>query len=215
MPVRLPCFVQSGIALHFLLTVSSSSYIPYLLLPLPTISMSYLQLSTRHGLPHRSELRKADGDPTEDTMSWVRQPSFQLPHLPDDVMPFHQPFPPPSPSALIKRAAIQYPLDRKGRSVRDSMYEPCDLASVWFSCAELYAKIQALSSSDELELSQTHPIIELWSSVRDAKFAGEMDAFLPHPNIKEEMYVFAGIMTVKIDTASSLCFSTVAPVLQC
>jgi len=58
-------------------------------------------------------------------------------------------------------------------------------------------------------------IIEFWSSVRDAMFAGEMDTFLPHPIIKEEMYFFAGIMTVKIDTASSLCFSTMAPVLQC
>jgi len=46
-------------------------------------------------------------------------------------------------------------------------------------------------------------------SVRDAMFAGEMGAFLPHPTSS------LASMTVKIDTESSLCFSTIAPVLQC
>ena len=89
--------------------------------------------------------------------------------------------------------------------VRDSLYDPSDPESVWFSCAELYAKTQALSSGDELELSQTHPVIKFWSNVQDAQSAGEMSALLPHPNIKEEMYVFCGDLTVKIDTASSSC----------
>jgi hypothetical protein len=84
---------------------------------------------------------------------------------------------------------------------------------VWFSCAELYTKAQALSGSGELEFSQTDPIIELWCSVRDAKFAGDMDALLPNPNIKEQIYVFLGDSTVKIDTKSSLCFLTIASVL--
>ena len=137
----------------------------------------------------------------------IHQPSFQLPHLPDDVMPFYQPFPPPPPSALIVQEGIQYPLDRKGRSVPDTMYnEPCDRKSVWFSCAELYTKTQTLLSSDELELSKTHPIIKFWTSLRDAKFTGQMYALLPHPNIKDKMYVFAGTVTAKIDTAHSLFF---------
>ena len=42
--------------------------------------------------------------------------------------------------------------------------------------------------------------------MRDAKFAGQMYALLPHPNIKDEMYVFAGTVTAKIDTAHSLFF---------
>ena len=183
--------------------------------------LSTFRMTTRQGVryqpfqPHSSKPRKpkkADGNLMAETMS---QPSFQLPNLPDDIMPFHQPFPPPPPSALIIQAdEVQSPLDRKWTWVRDSLYDPRDVESVWFSCAELYAKTQASSDSDELELSQTHPIIEFWSSLRDAQFAGEMDAFLPHPNIKEEMYVFAGILTAKIDTTSSLCFSTIAPVLQ-
>lgn len=86
------------------------------------------------------------------------------------------------------------------------MYDPSDQESVWFSCAELYAKTQALSNSGELELLQTHPIIELWSSVRDTKFAGEMDALLPNPNIKEQI---DGDPTVKINTTTRLCFLTV------
>ena len=152
--------------------------------------------------------KKVSQDVMEETMS---QPSVQLPHLPDDIIPYHQPFPPPPPSAFIKRGAIEHPVERKGMWVRDSMYDelyPSDQESVWFSCAERYAKIEALSStSDELKLSQTHPIIKFWSSVLDAKFAGELDAFLPHPNNKEEMYVFCGDSMVKIDTASSLSFS--------
>lgn len=145
----------------------------------------------------------------------MSQPSFQLPNLPDDIMPFHRPLPPPPPSELIIRAnKVQYPLDREWTWGGDSLYDPHDMESVWFSCAELYAKIQASSDSDEHELSKTHPIIEFWSSLRDAKFAGDMDVFLPHPNIKEEMYVFAGILTAKIDITSSLCFSTIALVLQ-
>lgn len=152
--------------------------------------------------------------PSKANENLMAETSFQLPNLPDDIVPFHRPLPPPPPSALIQAENVQSPLDQKWTWGRDTLYDPHDLESVWLSCAELYLKIQASSDIDDPELSHTHPIIKFWSSLRDAKFAGEMDAFLPHLRIKEEMYVFAGILTAKIDTTSSLCFLIIVPVLQ-
>jgi hypothetical protein len=69
-------------------------------------------------------------------------------------------------------------------------------------------KTQALCTGDELEWSQTHPIIRFWSTLRQANFSGDVDALLPEPKKKEEMYVFFGVMTqtVKIDTTSGQRF---------
>lgn len=33
-----------------------------------------------------------------------------------------------------------------------------------------------------LQLSQKHPLVEFWSSLRDAQFAGQIDALLLNPN---------------------------------
>jgi hypothetical protein len=131
----------------------------------------------------------------------IRQPSFQLPHLPDDVIPST---PAPQRSHSTRRQSI--PPGAEGEVGPDALYEPCDQESVWFSCAELYTKTQTLSSGEENELCKTHPIIKFWSSVRDAKFAGQMSVLFLHPDIKDEMYVFAGTLMAKIDTAHSLFF---------
>ena len=60
--------------------------------------------------------------------------------------------------------------------------------------------------------SSIHLIINFWSILRQARFAGDVTALLPEPNNKEEMYVFFGVMTVKIHTPSSQPF---ARKLQC
>jgi hypothetical protein len=92
----------------------------------------------------------------------------------------------------------------EGTWVHDAMYDDAypDTGYIQCLCANRYMKTQVLSSSDELEWSQTHPIIKFWSILRQARFYGDVTALFPEPNNKEEMYIFFGVKTIKIDTAS-------------
>ena len=53
-------------------------------------------------------------------------------------------------------------------------------------------------------MSETHPVIDFWVKMFDAKFTSHIHALFLHPDLKDEMYVFAGRMTTKIDTAKGL-----------
>ncbi len=143
-----------------------------------------------------------------------QQSSFQLPQprIPDGLLKYYHPFPPTSPTELRKRQSAQDLMKLKGTWVHESMYDPVypDWSYMWFLCANRYSKTQVLSISDELEWSQTHPIIKFWSILQQARFAGEVNALLLDPNTKDKMYIFSGVLTVKIDTASGQCFLTCA-----
>ena len=144
------------------------------------------------------------------------QPISQL-LLPNGIIQYDHPFPPTLPSELRKREPIQDLMKLEGTWVHDAMYDDAypDTGYIQCLCANRYMKTQVLSSSDELEWSQTHPIIKFWSILRQAKFYGDVTALFPEPNNKEEMYIFFGVKTIKIDTASSQRFLTIARILQC
>ena len=157
--------------------------------------------------PSNGQLRKVDQDlveqPETHKTSCSHQPISQV-SLSNSVI---HPFPSPTLSSdLREREPRQELMRMKGTWIHDAMYDTGypDTDYIQFLCANRYMKTQALLSSDsDLELSQTHPIVKFWSILRQAKYAGDMTALLPEPNNKEEMHIFVGEMTLKINPTSS------------